>query len=64
MHLIRCAQSNGRGPVDYKVSMGDRDKTLVEFKLARNTKLKANLNDQVKIYEKANDTKSSITVIL
>lgn len=56
--------NNGRGPVDYKVSMGDADKTLVEFKLARNTKLKANLKNQVKIYGEANDTKSSITVIL
>src|SRR3546814_5862768 len=56
--------NNGRGPVDYKVSMGNADKTLVEFKLARNTKLKANLKSQVQIYEVANDTKSSITVIL
>jgi hypothetical protein len=56
--------NNGRGPVDYKVSMGNADKTLVEFKLARNTKLKANLKSQVGIYEVANDTKSSITVIL
>jgi hypothetical protein len=56
--------NNGRGPVDYKVSMGSADATLVEFKLARNTKLKANLQSQVPIYEVANDTKSSITVIL
>jgi len=52
--------NNGRGPVDYKVSMGNADKTVVEFKLARNTKLKANLKNQVHIYEVANDTKSSI----
>ena len=44
--------------------MGSADKTLVEFKLARNKKLKANLQSQVQIYEVANDTKSSITVIL
>ena len=56
--------NNGRGPVDYKVSMGNVDKTLVEFKLARNTKLKANLKSQIGIYQVANDTKSSITVIL
>lgn len=56
--------NNGRGPVDYKISEGNADKTVVEFKLARNTKLKANLQNQVQIYEKANDTKSSITVIL
>jgi hypothetical protein len=56
--------NNGRGPVDYKISEGNADKTLVEFKLARNTKLKTNLQNQVQIYEKANDTASSITVIL
>ena len=56
--------NNGRGPVDYKISEGSLDMTLVEFKLARNTKLKANLQNQVPIYEKANDTSSSITVIL
>ena len=56
--------NNGRGPVDYKVSEGNADKTLVEFKLARNSKLKTNLQNQVAIYEKANDTFSSITVIL
>lgn len=56
--------NNGRGPVDYKVSKGSADKTLVEFKLARNSKLKTNLQNQVSIYEKANDTSSSITVIL
>ncbi|MDG2517379.1 hypothetical protein [Lysobacter soli] len=56
--------NNGRGPVDYKVSEGSADKTLVEFKLARNNKLKTNLQNQVEVYEKANDTSSSITVIL
>jgi hypothetical protein len=56
--------NNGRGPVDYKVSEGSADKTLVEFKLARNSKLKTNLQNQVEIYEKANDASSSITVIL
>jgi len=56
--------NSGRGSVDYKISEGDADKTLVEFKLARNTKLKSNLQNQVQTYEKANDTSSSITVIL
>jgi hypothetical protein len=56
--------NNGRGPVDYKISEGNADKTLVEFKLARNTKLKTNLQNQAQIYEKANDTSSSITVII
>lgn len=61
---VNSEVDNGRGPVDYKVSRGDKDKTLVEFKLASNSKLKQNLAKQVKIYEKANSTKKSIKVIL
>ena len=61
---VNAEVNNGRGPVDYKVSMGDADKTLVEFKLAKNTKLKQNLKNQVKIYEAANNTNQSLKVIL
>lgn len=56
--------NNGRGPVDYTVSKGSKDKSLVEFKLASNSKLKMNLANQVKVYEKASDTNQSIKVIL
>ncbi|MGN6402328.1 MAG: hypothetical protein ACTHMD_17850 [Flavisolibacter sp.] len=56
--------NNGRGPVDYTVSKGSKDKTLVEFKLASNSKLKQNLANQVAVYEKANQTVKSIKVIL
>lgn len=56
--------NNGRGPVDYSVSKGSSDKTLIEFKLASNSKLKQNLESQVGIYEKANDTKKSVKAIL
>lgn len=56
--------NNGRGPVDYKISKGRKDATLVEFKLAKNTKLEINLKNQVEIYKKANNTKSAIKVIL
>jgi|SRR5690625_109740 len=56
--------NNGRGPVDYSVSKGANDKTLVEFKLASNTKLKKNLAKQVEVYERANNTEKSIKVIL
>lgn len=45
--------SKGRGGVDFKVSRGSLDKTLVEFKLAKNTQLKRNLERQVQIYEAA-----------
>ncbi|NLZ96977.1 MAG: hypothetical protein GX926_03230 [Candidatus Magasanikbacteria bacterium] len=56
--------NNGRGPVDFKVSKGSVDKTLVEFKLANNKKLEQNLQKQVEIYEKANKTTSSFKVII
>jgi hypothetical protein len=56
--------NNGRGPVDYKVSRGSKDKSLIEFKLASNSQLKRNLEKQVAVYEKANDTDKSLKVIL
>lgn len=56
--------NSGRGPVDYKVSRGNKDKTLIEFKLASNSQLKMNLQNQVEVYEKANETKKSIKVIM
>lgn len=56
--------NNGRGPVDFKISKGSADSTLVEFKLASNTKLKKNLENQVEIYKKANGTNRAIKVIM
>lgn len=56
--------NNGRGPVDYAVSKGSKNKTLIEFKLAKNSKLKQNLAKQVEAYEEANQTTNSIKVIL
>lgn len=56
--------NSGRGPVDFKISRGATDKTLVEFKLASNTNLKRQLKNQIAIYEKAHDTKRSIKGIL
>jgi hypothetical protein len=56
--------NNGRGHVDYAISKGAVNKTLVEFKLASNSKLKQNLAKQVEVYEKANNTDKSIKVIL
>ncbi len=54
--------NNGRGPVDFKFSNGRKDSTLVEFKLART--LKRNLEKQVDVYKKANQTDRAIKVIL
>lgn len=56
--------ADGRGSVDYKISRGARDKTLVEFKLARNKQLRRNLASQLEIYKKANQTNKGIHVIL
>lgn len=56
---------DGRGPADFKVSRGSADKTIVEFKLAKNTQLKRNLMKQCEIYEAASDaTHPSIKVIM
>lgn len=56
--------NNGRGPVDYKVSYGAKNSTLVEFKLASNSKLKNNLAKQVEVYKSASGTDRAIKVIL
>jgi hypothetical protein len=56
--------NDGRGPVDFKISRGSFDKSLVEFKLAGNPQLKRNLDKQVSIYEKASDAKKSLKVIV
>src|SRR5262249_45380575 len=56
--------NNGRGPVDATLSRGRRDKTLVEFKLASNKKIEQNLQKQVEIYQKANDTQLYFKVIV
>ncbi len=56
--------NNGRGPVDYKISKGSADKTLVEFKLASNKQLEQNLAHQVEVYKKANKTAKALKVVL
>jgi len=56
--------NNGRGPVDFKISNGAKDCTLVEFKLGSNPKLRQNLENQVEIYKKASDAQRAIKVIL
>ena len=48
--------NDGRGPADYKISKGAKDKTIVEFKLAKNTQLQRNLVKQAEVYEKASDS--------
>ncbi|MDR0887263.1 MAG: hypothetical protein LBM97_01070 [Candidatus Nomurabacteria bacterium] len=45
--------NHGRGPVDFAVSYGSNDKTIVEFKIASNTKLESNLSKQLDVYAAA-----------
>jgi hypothetical protein len=56
--------NNGRGPVDFKVSRGSSDTALLEIKLASNTALARNLERQVEIYKKANETKRAVKMII
>ena len=56
--------NDGRGPADFKVSRGSFDKTLVEFKLAKNSHLRRNLEKQVEIYKKASDAGNALKVIV
>lgn len=57
--------NDGRGPADFKISRGAADKTIVEFKLAKNKKLERNLQKQTAIYERASDaTHPSLKAIL
>ena len=55
---------DGRGPVDFKISYGAKDKTLVEFKLAGSSSLKNNLKKQLPIYQKASDAPKGIKAIV
>ena len=56
--------NDGRGPVDFKISRGAIDKTLIEMKLAKNSKLEQNLKKQVPIYQAASDAKRAIKAII
>jgi len=61
---VGAEANDGRGPVDYKISRGGRDKTLIEMKLAKNTSLERNLQNQVPIYQAASDAKNAIKAII
>lgn len=45
--------NNGRGPADFLVSYGSKSKTVIEFKLAKNSQLEKNLLHQAEIYADA-----------
>lgn len=54
---------DGRGPADFKVSRG-LDKTIVEFKLASNSKQEQNLQHQTEAYQAASDAQHGLKVIM
>jgi hypothetical protein len=56
--------NDGRGPADFKISKGARNKSLVEMKLAGNSQLERNLKNQAAVYEKASDAKRTVKIIL
>jgi len=57
--------NDGRGPADFKIARGAKNKTIVEFKLAKNSQLERNLAKQAEVYEKASDaTHPSLKAIL
>lgn len=55
--------NNGRGPIDFIVSMGAVDKTGIELKLASNTKLRQNLQNQGEVYQNDSHLKLVIKII-
>jgi hypothetical protein len=61
---VNSEADSGRGPVDFAISKGSANKSLVEFKLASNSQLGDNLDNQLPIYKKAHRTKKSVTVIV
>lgn len=56
--------NNGRGPSDFEVSRGRFDKSIIEFKLAKNTSLARNLKYQAEAYKKASDAQYALKVIV
>ena len=63
LDLIREG-NNGRGPVDFKVSRGAKDKALVEVKLTSNSQLIHGIQTQLPIYMKQEHTKKAIYLII
>ncbi|USQ74016.1 hypothetical protein NF552_22705 (plasmid) [Roseomonas mucosa] len=61
---VSAEANDGRGPADYKISRGASDKTIVEMKLAKNSRLKDNLLKQAEIYKAASDARNAIKVVL
>ena len=61
---VNSEANSGRGPVDFAISKGSKNKTLAEFKLASNPQLADNLEHQTEIYQRAHRTDKSVKVIV
>lgn len=56
--------NNGRGPVDFKLSRGSKEKVVVETKLTSNSQLRHGIEIQLPIYMKQEKTKQAIYLII
>ena len=59
---VNSEVNNGRGPADFIISRGGNDKCVIEFKLAKNKKIK-NIFKQVDLYAKAANTDKKLFCI-
>ncbi len=60
---MTCEADEGRGPVDFKVSMGG-DKTIIEVKLTSNSQYLQGYEVQIEEYGKAEQTDKQIYVLI
>jgi len=56
--------NNGRGPVDFKLSRGSKEKVIVETKLTSNSQLRHGIETQLPIYMKQEKTEQAIYLII
>jgi hypothetical protein len=56
--------SNGLGEPDYAASNGKKDKTLIEFKLAKSSSLEDNILNQLEKYKEIERTEHGVWVIV
>lgn len=61
-YKVDAEPNNGRGQADFIVSKGQKNQSIIEFKLASNSSLE-HVFKQVKIYEAANCAEGSLIVI-
>ena len=61
---INREPSNGLGEPDFTASQGRKDKTIIEFKLAKSSSLEKNIINQLEKYKEVNKTDNGIWVIV